>query len=80
MVKLKLVRTGRKRVYTYRIVVAEAKSKINGKYIDLLGHYNPSSTPKEIVLDLVKYDAWVKKGAQPTTTVASLAKRMAIKK
>ena len=76
MVKIKLTRTGKKHHPMYRIVVVEAREKRDGKYVESLGHYNPTSNPKTIVLDLVKYDEWIKKGAQPTLTVASLEKKM----
>ncbi|OGJ21989.1 MAG: 30S ribosomal protein S16 [Candidatus Pacebacteria bacterium RIFCSPHIGHO2_01_FULL_46_10] len=75
MVKIKLMRTGRTHQTLYRIVVVEERSKLTGKYVDLIGHYNPSAKPKQLLLDKAKYDAWLKKGAQPTETVASLAKR-----
>lgn len=75
MVKLKLIRTGRKGQTLYRIVAVEERTKRDGAYIELLGHYNPSAKPKVLVLDKTKYQAWIKKGAQPTETVASLAKR-----
>ncbi|NMC36130.1 30S ribosomal protein S16 [Candidatus Beckwithbacteria bacterium] len=74
MLKIKLSRIGKKNQPFYRIIVAEARSKRDGKYIDLLGTYNPVVTPKEIKLDTKKYDEWVNKGAQATPTVAHLYK------
>jgi small subunit ribosomal protein S16 len=73
MLKIKLSRTGKTHEPHYRIVVVEAKSKRDGAYTENIGHYNPVS--KELVFDLVKFEDWKKKGAQPTETVASLAKR-----
>lgn len=75
MLKIKLFRTGKKDQASYRIVVVEAKSKIGGKYTDLLGTYNPHQDPG-VVLDADKYAAWLKKGAQPTETVRKLAKKI----
>ena len=72
MLKIKLSRTGKKDQPHYRIVVAEAKSKRDGKTTDILGSYNPNVTPKEIVLDTKKYNNWIEKGAQPTNTVRNL--------
>lgn len=76
MVKIKLTRTGKKHHPMYRIVVDEARNKRDGKYIENLGYYIPTTTPKTITLDLEKYDAWLKKGAKPTLTVAALEKKV----
>lgn len=73
MLKIKLSRTGKKNQPSYRVVVVEAKSKRDGKYTALLGHYNP--TTKDLVLDTKEYQNWITKGAQPTLTVANLAKK-----
>ena len=75
MVKIKLVRIGRKAQPDYRIVVIEEREKRNGRYTDNLGHYNPAREPKVLVLDKTKYEAWIKKGAQPTLSVANLVKK-----
>ena len=75
MLKIKLARFGRRNQPEYRIVVNEAKDKRDGKYVELLGHYAPTQTPKLLKVDLEKYRAWLVKGAQPTDTVASLVKR-----
>lgn len=75
MVKLKLTRIGRKHQPHYRIVAVEENSKSNGKYIESVGHYIPTTDPKTLVIDMAKYQAWIKKGAIPTATVASLARK-----
>lgn len=75
MLKIKLARFGKKNQPHFRIVVTEARSKRDGKYVALLGQYVPSQEPKVLNLDLEAYNDWIKKGAQPTDTVASLAKR-----
>lgn len=75
MLKIKLIRYGKKNQPHYRIVVQEAKTKRDGKYTAELGHYAPAQKPKLLELDLDQYQDWIDKGAQPTETVASLAKR-----
>ena len=72
MLKIKLSRTGKKGQPHYRIVVAEARSKRDGKVTDNIGMYNPNVKPKTITVDHKKYNLWLKKGAQPTDTVRSL--------
>lgn len=76
MLKIKLARFGKKNQPHFRIVVNEARSKRDGKYVALLGHYAPTATPKILDLDLKAFNEWVQKGAQPTDTVAALAKRV----
>ena len=75
MLKIKLSRFGKKHQPSYRIVVAEACSKRDGKYIELLGFYNPLTEPKTIKIDKKKYHQWLNKGAQPTDTVRRLVER-----
>lgn len=75
MLKVKLARFGKRGQPHYRIVVTEARSKRDGKYTDLLGHYSPAQTPKILKIDVDAYKKWLKKGAQPTDTVASLVKK-----
>ena len=74
MVKIRLKRMGRKKLPIYKIVVADAKAKRDGKMIDILGTYNPKS--KELQVDLERVKEWLAKGAQPTDRVAALLKRV----
>jgi small subunit ribosomal protein S16 len=74
MLKIKLQRTGKRSHALYRIVVAEAKSKRDGKVTDLLGTYDPHTNPSTFTLNVKQYNNWLKKGAQPTETVRKLAK------
>lgn len=76
MLKVKLTRIGKKGQPQYRIVVAEAKSKRDGFHLAELGYYNPGSTPAEFRLDQSAYAAWLKKGAQPTSTIRSLVTKL----
>ena len=75
MLKIKLARFGKRNQPRYRIVVNEARDKRDGQYIVQLGTYSPTTNPKELTLDLKAYKEWMVKGAQPTETVAKLAKR-----
>ncbi len=74
MLKIKLARFGKKHQAHYRIVVNEARDKRDGSYTALIGHYSPV-VPKKLEIDVKAYEEWVKKGAQPTDTVAALFKR-----
>lgn len=71
-VKIRLARHGAKKRPFYRVVVADGRMPRDGRYIELVGRYNPISNPKVIDLDLEKIDAWIAKGAQPTNAVAHL--------
>lgn len=71
-VKIRLARHGAKKRPYYRIVVADGRMPRDGRYIDLVGRYNPLSDPKTIDIDIEKVDAWVAKGAQPSNAVSHL--------
>jgi len=75
MLKIKLRRPGKsvKRRYHYKIVVAEARSARESKFVAQIGYYDP--THKLLKFDIAKYEEWIKKGAKPTETVATLSKR-----
>ena len=64
-VKLRLTRVGKKKQPQYRIVAADARSPRDGRFIEILGHYNPRSEPSVVVIDNDKAVAWLRKGAQP---------------
>lgn len=70
MVRIRLVRRGRKKVPFYRIVVIDSKKAGDGKYIENVGHYDPRSKELQLKRDRIEY--WITKGAQPTNTVAKL--------
>ena len=63
---------GAKKQPTYRFVVADARSPRDGRFIEILGHYNPRVEPREIVVNEEKAKAWLAKGAQPSDTVRRL--------
>ncbi|HSI20158.1 MAG TPA: 30S ribosomal protein S16 [Verrucomicrobiae bacterium] len=72
MLAIRLTRTGKIHDPHYRIVVQEKRSKLNGKYIDLLGHYHPAQADKQLVVNKEKTEEWLAKGAQPSDTVTNL--------
>lgn len=72
MVKIRLRRIGAKKQPTYRFVVADARAPRDGRFIEILGHYNPRSEPRTVVVDEVKAREWLAKGAQPSETVRRL--------
>jgi small subunit ribosomal protein S16 len=68
------MRMGKKKQPTYRVVAADARSPRDGRFIEIVGHYDPRAEPSVIVIDNDKAAAWLRKGAQPTETVAKLLK------
>ncbi|HES58428.1 MAG TPA: 30S ribosomal protein S16 [Firmicutes bacterium] len=70
--KIRLMRTGKTKQPSYRVIVKEARSPRSGNYIDLLGHYNPLSEPIDVKLDADKLKHWLSVGAKPTETVKRL--------
>lgn len=71
-VKIRLARRGRKKLAMYDVVVANARSPRDGKFIEKIGTYNPNTDPADIHLDEQKAFEWVMKGAQPTDTVRAM--------
>ena len=79
-VKLRLTRVGSKKNPIYRVVVADSRSPRDGKFIDIVGRYNPQHEPSLIEFDEAKVKDWLSKGAQPTEAVAKLIKISGIEK
>ena len=73
-VKIRLTRVGSKKNPIYRVVVADSRSPRDGRFIEIVGRYNPQTEPSTIELDETKIKDWVAKGAQPTEPVARLMK------
>lgn len=73
-VKLRLTRIGKKKQPQYRIVAADARSPRDGRFIEILGHYDPRQDPSALTVDNDKAVKWLKEGAQPTERVAKLLK------
>ncbi len=76
MLKIKLVRVGKKKQPSYRIVVANDRAKLNGRYIDIIGIYDPLTQPHTIKIEKEKYLSWLEKGAQPTPGVRRLLEKL----
>lgn len=75
MVRIRLKRVGAKNKPYYRIVVADSRSRRDGKCLDEIGTYNPLQKGDNVTMDLQKLDLWLSRGAQPTETVASFIRR-----
>ena len=76
--KIRLARVGSKKNPIYRVVVADARSPRDGKFIEIVGRYNPQTDPSTIDLDEAKVTEWLGKGAQPSDAVAKLIKAAGI--
>ena len=79
-VKLRLTRVGSKKNPIYRVVAADSRSPRDGKFIEIVGRYNPQLEPSLIELDEAKVRGWHEQGAQPTETVARLMQKQGITK
>ncbi len=72
MVKIRLQRFGAHKAPKYRIVAADSRSPRDGKFLEILGTYNPLTEPATVTVDAEKVQAWLAKGAQPTVTVKNI--------
>ena len=79
-VKIRLKRMGAKKAPFYRIVVADARSPRDGKFIESIGYYDPVTTPANVKIDEEKAMKWMGNGAQPTDTVKNLFSKQGIMK
>ena len=77
-VKIRLTRTGRKKLPAYRVVVADSEAPRDGRFIDRVGTYNPRENPARFQVDEELILRWLRKGAQPTETVRGLLKKAGI--
>ena len=77
-VRLRLTRVGGRKNPIWRVVVADQRSKRDGRVIETVGHYNAQTDPSTIVLDEVKVKDWLARGAQPTDTVKKLLRTQGI--
>ena len=78
--KIRLARYGSKKKPFYRIVVAHSEAKRDGRFIEIIGTYDPLTDPASVTLKEEKLGYWVQKGAQPTTTVKNIKKKYASSK
>lgn len=75
-VKIRLKRFGTKNRLQWRVVVADARSPREGRFIEQVGYYDPTKNPSAIELKLDRIENWMSQGAQPTETVRSLIKKV----
>jgi small subunit ribosomal protein S16 len=73
-VKLRLTRIGSKKNPIYRVVAADVRAPRDGKFLEIVGRYNPQTEPSLIELDEEKVRRWLERGAQPTQAVSRLLK------
>lgn len=76
MVKIRLRRTGAKKQPSYRVVIADARAPRDGRFIEIVGHYNPRTDPVTINIEEDRVLYWLGVGAQPTDTVQYLLKKV----
>jgi small subunit ribosomal protein S16 len=77
-VRMRLTRVGSKKNPIYRVVVADSRSPRDGRFIEIVGRYNPQTNPSTIELDEAKVKDWLAKGAQPSDPVSRLIKAAGI--
>ena len=74
-VKMRLRRLGAKKAPFYRVIVADSRCPRDGRFIEVIGTYNPMTEPAEVKIDAEKAKKWIANGAQPTDTVKALLKK-----
>lgn len=80
MVKIRLKRMGAKKHPFYRVVVADARSPRDGRFIEEIGYYDPTKDPAVVKIDTEKATQWLLNGAQPTDTARSLLRQVGVLK
>lgn len=78
MIRIRLARVGKKKQPTYRLVVATKQAPRDGRFIEILGHYNPLKNPAEFEFNADRTREWIAKGAQPSEAAAKLLAREGI--
>jgi small subunit ribosomal protein S16 len=71
-VKIRLMRMGKTKQPTYRVVVADSRSPRDGRFVEIIGKYNPRTEPSVVDIDNDRALSWLRQGAQPTETVVKL--------
>jgi small subunit ribosomal protein S16 len=79
-VRLRLMRMGAKKRPFYRIVAADSEAKRDGRFLEIMGSYDPKTNPATVSLDEQKVRFWLGKGAKPSETVGSILKRQGLLK
>src|ERR1044071_4968282 len=77
-VVIRLMRAGAKKRPFYRMVAADSRRQRDGRFLEILGHYNPLAPPVELVVHKDKVESWIQKGAQPSEQAASLLRSLGI--
>ncbi|MFP4287097.1 MAG: 30S ribosomal protein S16 [Candidatus Izemoplasmataceae bacterium] len=77
-VKLRLQRHGTTKRPFYRLVVADSRNKRDGKYLEIIGTYDPTKNPSEVKIDEARALDWLNKGAQPTDTVKNILSKAGV--
>ncbi len=75
MLRIRLARTGAKKKVSYRVVVIERERARDGRFVEIVGHYNPRRNPAEAVINRDRVEHWLSRGARPSETVRSLLKK-----
>lgn len=75
MLRIRLSRKGAKKDPHYRVVVAEKENPRDGRFVEIVGYYNPALNPVRLHLDLDRVDHWIGQGAQPTETVRTIIRK-----
>ncbi|HEV2493276.1 MAG TPA: 30S ribosomal protein S16 [Terriglobia bacterium] len=75
MLRIRLARTGAKKQSSYRIVVIDRERARDGRFVEIVGHYNPRRKPAELLIKRDRVDYWLGRGAQPSETVRSFLKK-----
>jgi small subunit ribosomal protein S16 len=78
MVVIRMRRAGSKNRAFYRIVVTESQAARDGRFVDVIGHYNPRTKPEKLEIDRERLAHWLKAGAQPSDTVRTLVDRLPV--
>jgi len=77
-VRIRLRRTGAKKQPSYRLVVTPSTAPRDGRFIEVIGHYNPLTEPPTIRVDVDKARQWLKQGAQPTEAAARILRKAGV--
>jgi small subunit ribosomal protein S16 len=76
LLRIRLTRMGAKKKPFYRVVVMERRQARDGSFVEILGHYNPTTNPPQVELNMDRVSHWLACGAQPSETVNSLLKKV----
>ncbi len=76
MLSIRLRRTGTTKKPSYRVVVADSRAWRDGRFVEILGHYDPRKEPVLVKIDKARAEYWISKGARPSETVRSLLKKV----